>query len=492
MSIKLRLVLSNIAMITVPIILFFFASLLLTIVFLGDIREMASFLPESHNYHKSKQQDTLVFLELKEKSVVKPDELLSIDYLESLDERLMELDSGLLIRINHNIYYSTADLKTVTPQDLPMFGTEKNFRSLEEVGKKTYAIKQHDFFLSDGSETSLFLMRDASPWNQFVKTFFPILFGLCLLILIVTNGLLTYFVSKSIIGPINRLKKAAKQIESGDLEHSISLTRNDEIGQLTKAFEEMRLQLKASQMVQKQYEENRKELIAHISHDLKTPITSIKGYVEGIRDGIATTPEKRDRYLKTIYTKAVDLDHLIDELFLFSKLDLGKVPFDFEKVNMKDYLADYFEELSFLLENHTASASLNFSFKQQGTYEALIDRDKFKRVLGNIIDNSLKYMDKEKKELTFSLVSTSDDIKIVIADNGPGIPEEDIPHIFNQFYRAEKSRNKLTGGSGLGLSIARMIVDEHKGTITVESKPKIGTKITISLPHIIASGVKTG
>lgn len=486
MSIKLRLILSNIAMITAPIILFMITSFLLIIVFLGDIREMANFLPESHNYHKTKQEDTIFFLELKEKSAVNAAELMNKEYLESLNNELSKIDSGLIVRKNEKIFYLTENLETVKTDELPEFGTERSFRSLEEIGEQTFAMKQHDFYLQDGSEVSLFLMRDASPWNHFVRTFFPILIGLCLLILIATNGLLTYFVSKSIIKPINQLKKAAHFIKAGDLEHSITTAKNDEIGQLTQAFEEMRIQLKESHEIQKQYEDNRKELIAHISHDLKTPITSIKGYIEGIRDGVADTPEKRARYIQTIYTKAVDMDHLIDELFLFSKLDLGKIPFEFERIDIKDYLTDYFEELSFDLRKQ--NVDLHFQFAPQGHYHVLADREKFKRVLANIINNSLKYMDKDKKKLIISMQSTDENVEISIADNGPGIPQESIPFIFDQFYRAEASRNKLTGGSGLGLSIAKMIIEEHNGVIKLESTITVGTKITIHLPNDTCPG----
>lgn len=480
MSIKFRLILSNLAMIIIPIILFFFSSLLLVIVFLGDFREMAQFLPESHQYHKTVQEDTVLFLELKEKSVQNPEELMTTTYLDSLQERLQEINTGILIRQNNEIFYATSELNSLNPSDLPPFGTETSFRNLEPVGNQTFAIKQHDFYIENGSEISLFLMRDASPWNHFVKTFFPILFGLCLLILVITNGLLTYFVSKSIIKPINSLKTAAAYIKNGYLDHPISPIRNDEIGQLTQAFEEMRLQLSESQSIQKLYEENRKELITHISHDLKTPITSIKGYVEGIRDGVADTPEKRERYIQTVYTKAVHMDHLIDELFLFSKLDLGKLPFHFEEMNLKFYLEDYIEELIFDLEKQKVQIDLQYDPK--GNYSILADRDKLKRVLANIVDNSLKYMEKEQKKINLSLHSSDHQVFLEIADNGPGISAEALPYIFNQFYRAEKSRNQTTGGSGLGLAIARMIVEEHGGTIQMESTLQVGTKITIALP----------
>lgn len=487
MSIKLRLLFSNIALIFVPIILFMFSSGILVIVFLGDIREMAYLLPESHNYHKTVQQDSVFFFKLKEKSVKDPNELLSPEYLESLKDDLKELKAGLIIRNDSEIIYATTGLKNIKANEVPPFGEESSLRNLEHISSQTFSIKQHDFYLKDGSEISLFLMKDASPWNQFVKTFFPILFVLCLLILILTNGLLTFIMSKSIIKPIDSLKKAAQSIRNGSLDHSITAVRKDEIGQLTEIFEEMRLQLKESFEVQHQYEENRKELIAHISHDLKTPITSIKGYIEGIRDGVADTPEKRTRYIQTIYSKAVDLDHLIDELFLFSKLDLNKVPFHFEKVDMKNYLEDYVEELTFDLKK--LNVDIEFRSSPTGSFLVKADSEKFKRVIGNIVDNSLKYMDKQIKKLSITLSASNEAVHIIITDNGPGIPEDSLPLIFNQFYRAEQSRNKLTGGSGLGLSIARMIVDEHQGRIRVDSKVNEGTKISIILPHYISSKV---
>ncbi len=481
MSIKLRLILSNIAMIIVPIVLFIVASLLLSVLFLGDIREVTNLLPESHSQSSELQKDSSVFFEMKKKSVTNPKELLTNAYLVSVEKQLKEVNAGIILRKNEEILFASRDLQEINRDDLPEFGTTNMSRNLEPVGARTFAIKQHDYYDNDGGEISVLIMRDASPLNHFVKTFFPILFGICVLILVATNGLLTTYVSKSIIKPIDRLKNAAKSIKDGNLNHAIIAEKNDEIGQLTQSFEEMRVRLNESFEIQKQYEENRKELIAHISHDLKTPITTIKGYIEGIRDGIANTPEKYDRYIQTIYTKSVDLDRLIDELFLYSKLDLGKVPFVFEGFNLKNYLEDFIEELSFDLEEK--DVKLTFEYDKNGDFNIYADREKLKRVFSNIIENSLKFMDKPKKVLLLTLHSKNGNLEIEISDNGLGIPEESLPFVFNRFYRADQSRNKLTGGSGLGLSIAKMIVDEHHGQIRVESKQTHGTKITIVLPH---------
>ena len=175
------------------------------------------------------------------------------------------------------------------------------------------------------------------------------------LILIITNGLLTYYVSKSIITPITKLSLAAKKISEGDLEYSIGSNKQDELGELTNTFEAMRIKLKEAKAAQLQYEQNRQELIASISHDLKTPLTSIKGYVKGIQDRVANTPEKLERYMDTIYKTANDMDGLIDELFLYSKLDLQHVPFDFEKVDLYAFFADFVDELAYNLDKEQST-----------------------------------------------------------------------------------------------------------------------------------------
>ena len=175
-------------------------------------------------------------------------------------------------------------------------------------------------------------------------------------ILIIINGLLTFVVSRSIINPVTQLRDAVKEISEGNLDFKISAENKDELGQLSKAFDGMRLHLKHAKEEQRRYKNNRKELIASISHDLRTPLTSIKGYIKGIQDGVANMPEKIDRYLETIYRKTLDLDRMIDELFLYSKLDLDRIPFRFEDVDLYSFFSDIVEEISFTvpknIDNH--------------------------------------------------------------------------------------------------------------------------------------------
>ncbi|WP_396266095.1 sensor histidine kinase [Halobacillus salinarum] len=297
--------------------------------------------------------------------------------------------------------------------------------------------------------------------------------------LIITNGVLSYFVSKSILTPVSSLRKGAEEIRQGNLDYQIEKFRNDELGELCEAFEAMRQQLKQSTEVQLQYEENRKELIANITHDLKTPITSIKGYVEGIRDGVASSPEKMDRYTQTIFTKADEMDRLIDELFLYSKLDLKRVPFQFETIDLRSFFQDYLEDLQ--LELPQQNTRIYFDDNPSEDYSAVADRDNLKRVVNNIIQNSLKYMDKDEKHIEIKLEHKKEFVLTAIQDNGKGMDGNTIRQLFERFYRGDPSRNKDTGGSGLGMAIAKRIIEEHGGDIWAESELGKGTTIFFTL-----------
>ncbi|MCT1904995.1 cell wall metabolism sensor histidine kinase WalK [Oceanobacillus sojae] len=329
----------------------------------------------------------------------------------------------------------------------------------------------------------LFVVFNGNPEGDDLKVFVQFRFIAIALILVLTNGLLTYFMSKSIINPISKLSTAAKKISEGDLEYSVQSDKKDELGDLANTFEQMRLKLREADREQKQYEQNRQELIASISHDLKTPLTSMKGYVKGIQDGVANTPEKLDRYMDTIYRTANDMDGLIDELFLYSKLDLKREAFYFERVDVYAFFADFIEELAFNPEKEQGTAIL--SADKENSYMVEADREKLRRVVMNIIQNSLKYMDKEQKEIQVNLISESDRIVVEMKDNGNGIREEDIPYIFQSFYRTDTSRNSATGGSGLGLSIVKKIIQEHGGTVWAESEPGKGTSIYFTLKKVM-------
>jgi len=305
-----------------------------------------------------------------------------------------------------------------------------------------------------------------------------------LVVLVVTNGLLTYYVSRSIIKPIRALSQATAKISEGDLEASMVLTnhRRDELAELAASFEHMRLSLLEAQKEQALYERNRQELIASISHDLKTPLTSIRGYVKGIQDGVANSEEKLQRYLHIIDQTANRMDRLIDELFLYSKLDLQRQPLQIEPVELVSFFQDCTEELSYRYQLYGESVEIKLNDNEhQGSYIALADRDQLKRAVVNLVENSVKYNGQHSKWIDIHIHDQGRQLLIEMRDNGQGIDKQQLPYIFDSFYRADPSRNSDAGGSGLGLSIVKKIVEAHGGKVWASSQVHEGTSIYFTL-----------
>ena len=237
----------------------------------------------------------------------------------------------------------------------------------------------------------------------------------------------------------------------------------------------MRQRLKESEEEKEKYDRENKELISNISHDLKTPITTVKGYVEGIMDGVADTPEKMDRYIKTIYNKANDMDRLINELTFYSKIDTNRIPYTFNKINVAEYFEDCAEEVCLDLEER----GIQFTYENRVDRNTVIiaDAEQMKRVINNIIGNSVKYIDKPKGKIQLRITDAGDFIQVELEDNGKGIAARDLPSIFDRFYRTDASRNSAQGGSGIGLSIVRKIIEDHGGKIWASSQLGRGTTL---------------
>ncbi|PUB15236.1 cell wall metabolism sensor histidine kinase WalK [Paenisporosarcina sp. OV554] len=476
MSIKTRFLLSYVGVILISIALLLVAGFLIIFTITGDIKSIEHFYKKSYVQKPLTTVEESSFLDLKLLAKNNPKQLLNEEQLKKIEQN----DIGIVVRKDTNVVYASPTLdKQSLLKSLPGFEeTNINTRDTIKIEDFFFTYVKFDFYFSDRSEGSIFVLRKVSSYAELTRELFPTLFGLLLFLFIMIIGLLNYLVSRSIIRPISILKEGAKRIKSGDLNFEIKAISNDEIGQLNQTFEEMRIKLKESVNLQLQYEENRKELLSNISHDLKTPITSIIGYVEGIQDGVANTPEKMDKYLTTVYTKAKDLDALIDELFLFSKLDLQTVPFSFENVELVQYMKDFVEELHLDLLHQGIQIELHL--KNKPMY-VTADREKLKRVLANLISNCVKYMNKDEKHIAISLYEEIYDVTVQVTDNGYGIEPSALPYIFNRFYRAEKSRNSQTGGSGLGLAIAKQIIQEHDGDIWVTSEIEKGTSVYFSL-----------
>ncbi len=281
------------------------------------------------------------------------------------------------------------------------------------------------------------------------------------------------WVYRSIAVPLVKLKKATQNIKEGNLDFVLDVEGKDEFSELCQDFEEMRRRLKESTEEKSLIEKENRELISNISHDLKTPITAVKGYVEGIMDGIADTPEKMDRYVRTIYNKTNEMDHLINELTFYSKIDTNRIPYTFSKLNVEDYFADCAEEVG--LELETRGIELVYANYVEKDVMVIADGEQIRRVIHNIISNAIKYMDKPKGIIQIRIKDVGDFIQIEIEDNGKGIGPKDLPYIFDRFYRTDVSRNSSKGGSGIGLSIVKKILEDHGGKVWATSRLGIGT-----------------
>ena len=287
------------------------------------------------------------------------------------------------------------------------------------------------------------------------------------------------WIYKRILVPLDKLQTATKRIADGDLDYQLDEKDFSEIPFLYNDFERMRIKLKEDEEEKKLSEDAAKELVSNISHDLKTPLTAIRGYVEGILDGVASSPQKTRDYLNTIYNKTNDMTSLIDELLYYSQVAEKHMSYKYEKIYVKDFFDEYVKDLYLELE----TIKIKFEYIVNVGRNTVIDMDKeqIKRALNNIVSNAVKYMDKEEPEIHFRVTETSDAINIQISDNGRGIDEKDLPHIFERFYRSDVSRNTKLGGSGIGLSIVKKVIENHEGSVVAMSKPGVGTEVGIEL-----------
>ena len=397
-------------------------------------------------------------------------------YQENLNQRLQAKNSYLIVRKEAQILYSGSPEGSQVCERLPGYGCGADASREESLylgGEIQCLVSQQDFRFLDGREGSLFIVTNVELALPQVRNLVMDMVYLILTVLVLTALLLTIWLYSSILRPLGTLKKATREIKNGNLDFSIEASGKDEISELCMDFEEMRLRLKESSEEKMQYDSDNKVLISNISHDLKTPITAIKGYVEGILDGVASSPEKLDKYVRTIYNKANDMDKLIDELTIYSKIDTNRIPYNFTKIKVNDYFSDCAEELGVELE----ARGIQLTYYNYLTEDVTVigDTEQLKRVINNIISNSVKYMDKKKGIINLRIRDAGDFVQVEIEDNGRGISVKDLPYIFDRFYRADASRNSSTGGSGIGLSIVKKIIDDHGGRIWATSKEKTGT-----------------
>ena len=304
--------------------------------------------------------------------------------------------------------------------------------------------------------------------------------GIVLLCLAVAGlcFVLTSRVTGRLSATLKELRRAADDLREGDLDHEILSCRERELDELAQSLEGVRQRLKAASLAEAAAQEERGLLMANLSHDLRTPVTAIKGYVEGIRDGVANTPEKRDHYLEVVYAKTLVLEGLVGNMTDFSEYELGRMQYHFERVELSAFLADLIPEY----QADVRGREMAFVAKPLASPATVTaDRGKLKRVLDNLVSNAVKY-GRPGGTVVLAAEGYRQGVILSVSDDGRGIPEEALAHVFDSFFRADAARSSSVPGSGLGLAICKSIAESHHGKLWLTSREGEGTPAYLYLP----------
>lgn len=413
-----------------------------------------------------------------------------LEFVKNFTHPLEEMSTKIYIERNKQMFYATDNDNTIMDKAQSIVALDKNENTnyfgnnglviLNRIsaGTEDYIvlIVNDDYTVNDISQktgikdlTNLFLSRAGALILIVVA-----LFAIAIVII-------SFITTKTIVNPIKKIARGADEIAKGNLDYEIDYESTNELGQTVRSFNGMRLRLKESIKQQTSAEEERKVLVAGIAHDLRTPLTSARGYAEGILDGIADTPEKQERYVRTIYQSITNTQRILDDLLAVSRLELRGYELNLVDVNVKEF----FEDGIFDIRQILGKADFEFEHEFNCSDSAVIalDVDRFERVISNIVSNSIKYARENiKGKISMILNEYERTIIIEIRDNGIGVDSQSLPKIFDTMYRADPARTKVADGSGLGLAVCKQIVTLHGGSIWASSRDGEGLSIFISLP----------
>jgi signal transduction histidine kinase len=306
---------------------------------------------------------------------------------------------------------------------------------------------------------------------------------LAIVLLVFAGGIATilgYFLSGTVTERIHLLKEAAEKLAGGDLQTRVPVNGRDEVAALSESFNQMVAQLQAADEKQRELEDMRRDLVAWASHDLQTPLTSMRAILEALSDGVVEDPETVKRYLISARRDVMSLSALIDDLFQMSQLDAGGFPLHRAQASLSDLVSDTLESFSQLAKQQEITLEGQV---ESDVDPVFMDTQAIGRVLNNLLSNALRHTP-ARGRVSLWVRRAAPGVEVTISDTGEGIRAQDLPHIFERFYRgdASRSRHRGTGGAGLGLAIARGIVHAHEGDIQVESQVGKGTQFTFHLP----------
>lgn len=401
---------------------------------------------------------------------------------ERLDRRLKRLDYDLVVSLGNRVIYSGLDRFQSGLYQRVMRGA-----SWPESGTLTV---QNEGLLLVGRRVGPFaavamprpdlpkVLGSQRPQAEAVMLSMLVSGVAAIGIIVVLSLAFARYQMKQLMAPVQALTQAARRVEGGDLSTPVGYGGSDEFTAVCAAFDQMQRHLLDEREKTAAYQRARTDLVAGISHDLRTPLTSVKGYLKGMKDGVANTPEKRQQYLEIAYRKSCDMERLLQRLFYFSKLETGEMPIFPTDTDLGDFIAAFARETG---EELSAAGGRVELHRAPGPHRVRADQEQLLRVLTNLKENALRYGGMDPPVLTLSVWRQRDRECIRFADHGGGVPEDQLPHLFEQFWRGDQSRSSRGGeGSGLGLYIVRHIIQTHGGDIRAENDG--GLVFTIALP----------
>ena len=475
-TIKKRLVISNILMILVPVVITAVIGFVCVGIVWVSVRYGAGLgFEDSEDFYKASRDISMIVEKSLEDGTNKnpAEDLAGISKILDKNALALSVDSSgeNLYRYGHATDTDKTLVKAVAALGGEGFvsnGSRELYVHLSEIDGINYRIA----IFASPSELSYHSLKIAIVISAII------LLSAVVFSILLTNRFLTKFVFQKIERPLDILSNGVMQISNGNLEHRIVYEDQDEFAPVCADFNEMAARLKASVELTEQHEQSRKELLVGISHDLRSPLTSIRAYVEGLLDGVAKTPETQRGYLKIIKGKAEDIDRMLAKIFLFSKMELGEYPDNPEHLHLDDEV----RQLVRALGREYEEKGLILSIGDLMPAMVWADPEQLRRVLTNIMENSVKYKIKDVGTLVISLREENSGYRLTLSDDGPGVSENALPHLFEVFYRSDPSRQNPHRGSGLGLAITANAIQRMKGTIEAKINENGGLEIVIFLP----------
>lgn len=427
-------------------------------------------------------------------------ELVSNDSRDKKEERLSEIydeiekiNADIFIQKDNGEYFSKKPKSEILEKarSITTFDEKKDINYFGDDGLLiiTHAKKgdtDYTVFITSTDYTVGNVASNNSSSSRLISKRTSFILLVIILILILSIIIMSLITAQTITKPMKKLIDGVEEISNGNLDYRIDYDSTNEIGVTVKAVNEMAARLKESIRQREEMDESRKQMTAGIAHDLRTPLTSIKGYVEGLRDGIANTPEKQREYIQTIYNSANDIERLLNELQTISLLERRSIELNKQEINLHEFLSEYVTEAKYKAKKNNYTIEYKEPKEEDKNIIVNLDAPRFSRVLMNIISNSIKYASKARDgKLTITLTGYDKSVIIALEDNGIGISDENISHIFETFYRADQARTRVSDGSGIGLAVCKEIVEQHGGHIWATSNEGKSTTILISLNKVI-------